>query len=84
MHGAWAYGYQLSVMVMDETSAHDSSAIIEIMARTIEDVAWNPVGFETSVEVMRIAREEGRPPPTTLLINAPCRQCPNRPPRFGK
>lgn len=72
VHGAWAFGYQLSVAVMDETARHDSSSIIEILATTVEDAAWNPIGFETLLEVMRIAREERRPIPTCLLINATC------------
>jgi len=37
VHGAWAFGYTLNVYVMDEPSPHDSSAIIEIVAATIED-----------------------------------------------
>ena len=39
VHGAWAFGYTLNVYVLDECAAHDSSAIIEIVAATIEDVA---------------------------------------------
>ena len=39
VHGAWAFGYTLNVYVLDESAPHDSSAIIEIVAATIEDVA---------------------------------------------
>ena len=38
VHGTWAMGYQLNVFLMDETARHDSSAIIEMLALTIEKV----------------------------------------------
>ena len=37
VHGAWAFGFCLNIFVMDDPSRHDSSAIIEILAITIED-----------------------------------------------
>lgn len=40
IHGAWAYGFALNVFVLDEYSRHDSAAITEIIAITIEDDPW--------------------------------------------
>ena len=37
-HGAWAFGYTLNVYILDEVAKHDSSAILEILSQTIEDV----------------------------------------------
>ena len=46
VHGAWAFGYTLNVYVLDDSAPHDSSAIIEIVAATIEDVSCHtPCGF---------------------------------------
>ena len=39
VHGAWAFGYSLNVYIMDESHPHDSSAIIEILSATLEDVS---------------------------------------------
>ena len=38
VHGAWAFGYTLNVYILDEVARHDSSAILEILSQTIEDV----------------------------------------------
>ncbi|CAL1146198.1 unnamed protein product [Cladocopium goreaui] len=38
VHGAWAFGYTLNVYILDEVAKHDSSAILEILSQTIEDV----------------------------------------------
>lgn len=38
IHGAWAFGYTLNVFIMDENAKHDSSAILEILTQTVEDV----------------------------------------------
>ena len=40
IHGVWAYGYVVNISVMDESSRHDSSAIIEMVSQTIEDESW--------------------------------------------
>lgn len=37
IHGVWAYGFTVSICVMDEPARHDSSAIIEMVAQCIED-----------------------------------------------
>lgn len=39
VHGAWAMGYQLNVFLLDEPARHDSSAVIEMLAITIENVS---------------------------------------------
>ena len=36
-HGVWAYGWVLNVYFIDELGRHDSSAILEMVSRTIED-----------------------------------------------
>ena len=36
LHGAWNYGYSLDLHCIDETSRHDSSCIIEILAQSIQ------------------------------------------------
>ena len=38
VHGAWAFGFCLNVYILDENAAHDSSAIIEMLSATLEDV----------------------------------------------
>lgn len=68
----------------DEPAAHDSSAIIEMVARTIEDVTLSePVFVNRALlvlkqvwvpglpsQVMRISGEEGHQPPSRLILNA--------------
>ena len=39
VHGAWCFGHFLNIFILDEVAKHDSSAIIEIVALTLEDVA---------------------------------------------
>ncbi|CAK9006089.1 unnamed protein product [Durusdinium trenchii] len=40
IHGVWCYGYTLNISVMDECSRHDSSAILEMISRAVEDATW--------------------------------------------
>ena len=70
IHGSWAMGvsavttlsqvgfctgWALNLYVMDESCAHDASAICEILGLTLE-------------EIQRISKATGKPMPTTLLL----------------
>lgn len=55
VHGVWAIGWCLQVGVLDEDQRHDSSCVIELVARTLERVA-------------EIASAEGRKFPSTILL----------------
>lgn len=48
-------GWALNLYVMDESCAHDASAICEILGLTLE-------------EIQRISKATGKPMPTTLLL----------------
>lgn len=39
VHGAWAFGHYLNIYLMDDVAKHDSSSVIEMISRTLEDVA---------------------------------------------
>lgn len=66
VHGCWALGWVLRVGVMDETQAHDASCVLELLARTLEDVA-------------KICEQEKRPFPATVLLYSDntVRECKN-------
>lgn len=38
LHGCWAFGYTLQLFCLDDTSKHDATCIIEILALTIQKV----------------------------------------------
>ena len=46
LHGAWNYGYSLDLHCIDETSKHDSSCIIEIVAQSIQYATEFAIGFD--------------------------------------
>lgn len=37
VHGVWAFGYTLSIYCMDDVARHNSSCIIEVVARTLQE-----------------------------------------------
>lgn len=39
LHGCWCFGWTLDLHVLDESTKHDSSCIIEIVARCLERVS---------------------------------------------
>ena len=39
LHGAWFFGFNLDLNVLDETSKHDATSIIEMLARGIQQAA---------------------------------------------
>ena len=38
VHGAWSFGRVLNIFLLDDCAKHDSSAVTEMLAMTIEDV----------------------------------------------
>jgi hypothetical protein len=55
IHGCWAFGVCVNIFVLDETSKHNSSCIIEVIAQTIE-------------RAFEILKSQGRSLPRTLLV----------------
>lgn len=55
VHGVWAFGYALRIAVLDETTFHGSSMVIEMLHIALEDV-------------MRVCDQQNRPRPDTLII----------------
>ena len=56
LHAAWSFAHCLRVCVLDETTYHGSSMVIQILAMAIEDS-------------MRIAESRGVKPDTIIIIS---------------
>ena len=69
IHGAWCFGYTLQLAILEETTYHGSSMVLEVLMMTLE-------------AVMSQRKESNQPCPDTLIVvsdntvkefkNSPC------------
>lgn len=55
VHGVWIFGMCLRIGVIDETVAHGSSMVVELLSLALDDA-------------MRLCQARGHPPPHTVVV----------------
>lgn len=78
---AWAVGVVLSVRIMDETTAHDSSSVIQMIAECLEEVTERLaetsalqrerctfVNHKVPAQALEEYRRRGVPMPSTVVL----------------
>jgi hypothetical protein len=75
VHGAWALGWVLGASVLDETSRHDSTCIIEVIQRALERARplEDPSVSQSVSQIQASTCFQLHPAPVRSPTNAKCR-----------